>query len=116
MSDHSIPRVVIIGAGFGGLRAARHLGHQAVELTLVDRRNHHTFQPLLYQVATAGLNPSDIAEPIRRIVRKQRNTAVILAQVTSIDATRKKVLFSDGELDYTTLILAAGATHSYFGH
>src|SRR5262245_55621785 len=111
-----MPRVVILGGGFGGLEAARALARAPVRVTLVDRHNHHTFQPLLYQVATAGLNPSDIAAPIRRILRKQRNTSVILGEATAIDPERKRVVLADGELGYDTLILAAGATHSYFGH
>ncbi|MGK3964253.1 NAD(P)/FAD-dependent oxidoreductase [Sorangium sp. So ce118] len=108
--------VVILGAGFGGLYAARALRREAVRVTVVDRRNHHTFQPLLYQVATAGLNASDIAAPIRRVLRKQKNTSVLLAEATAIDPAQKKVIFEDGELGYDKLILAAGASHSYFGH
>lgn len=111
--DH---HVVIVGGGFGGLYAAKALRGAPVRVTVVDRRNHHTFQPLLYQVATAGLNASDIATPIRRVLRRQRNTSVILADATAIDPQRKRVIFTDGELGYDTLILAAGATHSYFGH
>ncbi|WP_437759293.1 NAD(P)/FAD-dependent oxidoreductase [Sorangium sp. So ce1389] len=108
--------VVILGAGFGGLYAARALRREPVRVTVVDRRNHHTFQPLLYQVATAGLNASDIAAPIRRVLRKQKNTSVLLAEATAIDPAQKKVIFEDGELGYDTLVLAAGASHSYFGH
>jgi NADH:ubiquinone reductase (H+-translocating) len=108
--------VVIVGAGFGGLYAARALRRAPVQITIVDRRNHHTFQPLLYQVATAGLNASDIAAPIRRVLRKQKNARVLLAEVTAIDPARKRVIFADGELAYDVLILAVGATHSYFGH
>jgi NADH:ubiquinone reductase (H+-translocating) len=114
--DGGREHVVIVGAGFGGLYAARALRRAPVRITVVDRRNHHTFQPLLYQVATAGLNASDIAAPIRRVLRKQRNATVILAEATAIDPVRKKVVLTDGELGYDTLILAAGATHSYFGH
>jgi NADH dehydrogenase len=99
------PRVVVIGAGFGGLAAARKLGGAPVRLTVVDRRNHHLFQPLLYQVATAGLSPGDIAYPIRSILRKQ-----------AIDTARREVLLADGTLPYDYLILAAGAGHAYFGH
>ncbi|HEV8657114.1 MAG TPA: NAD(P)/FAD-dependent oxidoreductase [Thermoanaerobaculia bacterium] len=110
------PHVVIIGGGFGGLYAARHLRNVPVQVTLVDRHNYHLFQPLLYQVATAALNPSDIAAPIRSVVRRQRNISVILGDVTSIDAERKLVKLVDGELTYDYLIVATGATHSYFNH
>ena len=116
MSGGKDHHVVIVGGGFGGLYAAKGLRKAPVRVTVVDRRNHHTFQPLLYQVATAALNPSDIATPIRRVLREQRNATVILAEVTAIDPERKRVIFTDGELGYDTLILAAGATHSYFGH
>ncbi|WP_437580440.1 NAD(P)/FAD-dependent oxidoreductase [Sorangium sp. So ce887] len=108
--------VVILGAGFGGLYAAKALRREPVRVTVIDRRNHHTFQPLLYQVATAGLNASDIAAPIRRVLRKQKNASVLLAEVTAIDPARKRVIFEDGELGYDKLIMAAGASHSYFGH
>ena len=110
--------VVIIGGGFGGIAAARALKRAPVRVTIVDRRNHHLFQPLLYQVATAALNPSDIASPIRRIVRRQRNAYVILGEATSIDTRRKIVQLADheSEVAYDYLIVAAGATHSYFGH
>jgi NADH dehydrogenase len=110
------PHVVILGGGFGGLYAARALGHSDVRITLIDRRNHHLFQPLLYQVATAGLNPSDIAYPIRSIVRHQKNVRVLLAEARSIDVAQKKVILDDGEVTYDWLIVATGATHSYFGH
>jgi NADH dehydrogenase len=110
------PRVVIVGAGFGGLYAARELRRADIHLTVVDRHNHHLFQPLLYQVATAGLAPEEIAQPIRVILRRQKNADVVLGTVTSINVTERKVLLSDGELDYDYLILAAGAEGSYFGH
>lgn len=110
------PHVVIVGAGFGGLYAAKALRRAPVRVTLVDRRNHHLFQPLLYQVATAALNPSDIAMPIRRVLRDQKNTAVILADACTVDVAGKRVLLADGELAYDKLILATGATHSYFAH
>jgi NADH dehydrogenase len=110
------PHVVIVGAGFGGLYAAKALRPASVRVTLVDRRNHHLFQPLLYQVATAALNPSDIAMPIRRVLRDQKNTAVILADARAVDVAGKRLLLADGELAYDKLILAAGATHSYFAH
>ena len=108
--------VVIIGGGFGGIAAARALKRAPVRLTMIDRRNHHLFQPLLYQVATAALNPSDIASPIRRILRRQRNASVILGEAASIDTRRKIVRLIDGEVAYDYLIVATGATHSYFGH
>jgi NADH dehydrogenase len=111
-----IPRVVIIGAGFGGLTAARALRKAPVRLTILDRRNFHLFQPLLYQVATAALNPSDIAAPIRNIVRRQRNTTVLLADVAAVDTSSRTVRTDHGEVPYDFLVLAAGATDSYFGH
>jgi NADH dehydrogenase len=110
------PHAVIVGAGFGGLYAARALRRAPVDVTVIDRRNHHLFQPLLYQVATAALNPSDIAAPIRKILRRQKNTTVLLADATQVDVERKKVGLSDGEIGYDYLILATGATDSYFGH
>jgi NADH dehydrogenase len=109
-------RVVIIGGGFGGLYAAKTLRRAPVRITLVDRRNYHLFQPLLYQVATAALNPSDIAAPIRSVLRHQENLSVILGDATSIDLDRKLVQLTDGEVAYDILIIATGATHSYFGH
>jgi NADH:quinone reductase (non-electrogenic) len=112
----TLPRVVIVGGGFGGLFAARALAGAPVRLTLVDRRNHHVFQPLLYQVATAGLAAPDIAAPIRHILRSQRNASVILAEVTGFDLQRRTVKLGDGELAYDFAVVAAGAGHSYFGH
>ncbi len=109
-------RVVIVGAGFGGLNAAKALKNAPVEVTVIDRRNHHLFQPLLYQVAAAALNPSDIAVPIRRILRRQRNVEVLLGEATSIDTSTKTLRLRDGELRYDYLIVATGATHSYFGN
>ncbi len=109
------PHVVIIGGGFGGLNAAMALAKAAVTITLIDRRNHHLFQPLLYQVATAALNASDIAYPIRAALAKQRNVRVLLAAATSIDVAAKQVILDDGVLSYDYLIVATGATHSYFG-
>jgi NADH dehydrogenase len=107
---------VIIGGGFGGLSAARALRRAPVEVWLIDRRNHHVFQPLLYQVATAGLSPGDIASPIRWILRRHRNLHVWLAEVTAIDPARRLLRLVDGEVPYDYLIVAAGATHAYFGH
>jgi NADH dehydrogenase len=109
-------KVVIVGAGFAGLAAAHGLRRAAVRITIVDRSNHHLFQPLLYQVATAALSPADIAAPIRRIFRHQPNVTVMLADVTAIDVAGKKVVLADGSVDYDFLILATGATHAYFGH
>jgi NADH dehydrogenase len=111
-----LPRVVIIGAGFGGLYAAQALRGAPVEITVVDRFNHHVFQPLLYQVATAGLSPGDIASPIRTVLRRQQNAKVILAEVVGIDAAARTVLLSDGSVPYDYLILASGARHAYFSH
>src|ERR1035437_6435372 len=115
-SSISLPHIVIVGGGFGGLAAARALGDAPVRITLVDRRNHHLFQPLLYQVATAALNPGDIASPIRRILRRQANVKVILAEAESIDRSAHKVILRDGEIANDYLIIASGATHFYFGH
>jgi NADH:ubiquinone reductase (H+-translocating) len=113
----SLPHVLIIGAGFAGLYAARNLRDAPVRVTVVDRRNHHLFQPMLYQVATAALNPSDIASPIRSILRASRNTEVLLAEVCNIDVDTRRVHFTDGgALAYDYLIIATGARHSYFGH
>jgi NADH dehydrogenase len=115
--DGNRPHVVIIGGGFGGLYCTRALADAPVRVTLVDRRNHHLFQPLLYQVATAALNAADIAQPIRAIVRKQSNCEVLLAEVTAIEAPRHRVLLDDGSsLAFDYLVVATGATHSYFGH
>ena len=108
--------VVIVGGGFGGLYAARALRNVPVQVTLLDRRNHHLFQPLLYQVATAALSPGDIASPIRWILRHQKNVEVLLADVRSIDSGRRTIVLADGEMSYDFLILATGATHAYFGH
>jgi NADH:ubiquinone reductase (H+-translocating) len=111
-------RVVIVGGGFGGLQAAKALADAPVHVTLVDRRNHHLFQPLLYQVATAALSPADIAQPIRSVLRGQPNVEVILAEVDTIDVAAKEVILDEdaGRLPYDYLILAAGANHAYFGH
>ena len=108
--------VVIIGAGFAGLYAAQALKRAPVRVTVLDRRNHHLFQPLLYQVATAGLNPSDIAYPVRTVLRRQKNARVLLADVTRIDTATRTVEYDAGSMQFDYLILATGATHSYFGH
>src|SRR5262245_41054816 len=110
------PRVVIVGAGFGGLSAAKALKHADVRVTLVDRRNHHLFQPLLYQVATAGLSPGQIATPIRTILRYQKNAEVLLGTVRGVDKDRRVVMLDSHEINYDYLVLATGARHSYFGH
>ncbi len=110
------PHVVIIGGGFAGLYCARGLKHVDAQVTVVDRHNYHLFQPLLYQVATAALNPSDIAAPMRGILRKQKNATVILGDAVAVDMDRKRVQLLDGELAYDFLVIATGATHSYFGH
>lgn len=112
----AVPRVVIIGGGFGGLNAARALKRARVQITLVDRRNHHLFQPLLYQVATAALNPSDIATPIRRVLRYQKNVEVLLAEARAIDLANRTITLDEGLLAYDYLIVATGVRHSYFGH
>jgi NADH:ubiquinone reductase (H+-translocating) len=116
MNGKAIPRVVIVGAGFGGLNAAEALAREPVSITVVDRKNHHTFQPLLYQVATAGLSPGEIAAPIRSILRRHKNVEVLLAEVTGFDLDRRMVETPDQEIPYDYLIVAAGATHAYFGH
>jgi NADH:ubiquinone reductase (H+-translocating) len=112
------PRVVIVGAGFGGLTAARALRKAPVQVTVIDRRNYHLFQPLLYQVATAGLSPADIAAPIRSILRDQANVEVLMARVTGVDRARREVLLEDNgrRMPYDYLVIAAGARHAYFGH
>ena len=111
------PRVVVVGAGFGGIRAAQGLGKVAVDVTVLDRKNHHTFQPLLYQVALAVLSPGDIAQPIRSILRDNRNTEVLMDEVLSIDKNAQRVHTRSGaQVVYDYLILATGSTHSYFGH
>ena len=110
------PHVVIVGGGFGGLYAARALRNADLQITLIDRHNYHLFQPLLYQVATAGLSPNDIAYPIRGVLSRQNNTRVFMAEAVAVDVNARKVILHDGEVDYDYLVLATGATHSYFGH
>lgn len=116
MTNNAAPRVVIVGAGFGGLNAAKTLAKAPVQVTVIDRKNHHTFQPLLYQVATAGLSPGEIAAPIRSILRSDRNIEVLMAEVTGFDLERRLVQTAESEVPYDYLIVAAGARHSYFGH
>src|SRR5437868_1818680 len=112
----SAHQVVVIGGGFGGLNVVRKLKRAPVRVTLLDRRNFHLFQPLLYQVATGGLSPANIATPLRALLKRQKNSAVLLAEVVDIDTEKRRVILSDGAIDYDTLIVAAGARHHYFGH
>ena len=118
MKDRGIgPKVVVVGGGFGGLNAAKTLANKAVEVILIDRKNHHTFQPLLYQVALAVLSPGEIASPLRYILRKADNVQILLGEVVKFNTIARQVKLSDGaELDYDYLIVAAGARHAYFGH
>lgn len=117
MMSPEIPHIIIIGGGFAGLWAARGLRKASVNITLIDRCNHHLFQPLLYQVATAGLSAPDIAAPLRHILRKQSNVTVLMGEVTNIDCTSRHVVLQDGTTQrYDYLVLASGATHAYFGH
>src|SRR4026209_1582755 len=121
MTTRPLKHVVIVGGGFGGLAAARALRNAPVRVTLIDRSNHHLFQPLLYQVATATLAPGDIAAPIRHLLHNQRNVTVAMAEVTGVDPARRLVLLDylgrpDTPFEYDYLILATGAAHSYFGH
>ncbi len=109
-------RVVILGGGFAGLSAAQTLKHAHVQVTLIDRCNYHLFQPLLYQVATGSLSPANIAAPFRHILKNQKNTRVLLAEAIGIDVKNRRVMLSDGSIDYDTLIVATGASHQYFGH
>jgi NADH dehydrogenase len=117
MTQHvTRPRIVIIGAGFAGLNAAKALGGAAADITVIDRKNHHTFQPLLYQVALAVLSPAEIASPVRTVLRHARNTEVLLGEVKGFDLEKKLVHLDDMDIPYDYLIIAAGATHAYFGH
>jgi NADH dehydrogenase len=109
-------RVVIVGGGFGGLYTAQSLRRAPVTVTLIDRRNFHLFQPLLYQVATGWLSPADIASPLRAILKHQTNTTVLLAEAVDIEPTNRRVLLRDGAIEYDTLVVATGARHHYFGH
>jgi NADH:ubiquinone reductase (H+-translocating) len=116
MDSNTKHRVVIVGAGFGGLNAATTLATADVHITVIDKKNYHTFQPLLYQVATAGLSPGEIAAPIRSILRRHKNVEVLMAEVVGFDLDRRAVLTSDQEIPFDSLIVAAGASHAYFGH
>src|SRR5260370_9974697 len=110
------PKVVIVGAGFAGLTAARRIARLPVQVTVIDRKNHHTFQPLLYQVATAGLSPGEIAAPIRWILRGHRNVEVLLEEAVDFKLEQNQVITQEDVLDYDFLVIASGATHAYFGH
>lgn len=116
MDGKHIPHVVIVGGGFGGLTLARALAPRGVRITLIDRKNHHTFQPLLYQVATAGVSPGEIAAPIRWILRGRKNVQVLLGEVVGFNLAARSIKLGDVEVAYDYLIVAAGARHSYFGH
>ncbi len=116
MTEKARPQVVIVGGGFGGLKAAEGLARLPVDITLIDRKNHHTFQPLLYQVATAGLSPAEIAAPIRGILARRKNVEVLLGEVSGFDLEKRQVFVHGYHLPYDYLIVAAGATHAYFGH
>ncbi|MGH8205128.1 MAG: NAD(P)/FAD-dependent oxidoreductase, partial [Steroidobacteraceae bacterium] len=116
MTYVSKPRIVVVGAGFGGLAVAQGLRRLQADITLIDRQNHHLFQPLLYQVATAGLSPADIAWPVRHLMRRQENARVLMGEVAGVDARRKVVMLDAGPIAYDILVLATGAAHGYFGH
>src|SRR5262245_54307167 len=109
-------RVAVIGAGCGGLSAAKAAAQAAIDVTVIDRHNYHLFQPLLYQVATAGLSPADIASPIRSILRSQSNANVVLARVSAVDLRRRKVIAEERRIPFDHLVVATGAQHAYFGH
>src|SRR5947208_12959632 len=115
MHESSRHKIVVIGGGFAGLSAVRRLARAPVEITLIDRSNHHLFQPLLYQVATAGLAAPSIAAPLRHILRNQHNVTVLMGDVHGIDVGGRKVLLADRAIDYDYLLVASGATHAYFG-
>ncbi|MFZ0845299.1 MAG: FAD-dependent oxidoreductase, partial [Pseudolabrys sp.] len=111
-----LAKVVIVGAGFGGLETTRTLRRVAADITVIDRQNHHCFQPLLYQVATAALSPADVAWPIRHILRAQKNATVLMADVHDVDTAQKRLHTNFGDISYDYLVIATGAMHSYFGH
>src|SRR4051794_4056357 len=115
-APEGLPRVVVLGAGFAGLTAVKALAGAPCRVTLIDRRNYHLFQPLLYQVATAALSPADIATPIRSILRRQKNATVLMARVEGIDRQNHRVLLGDRAIPYDHLIVATGSRHAYFGH
>src|SRR5271165_4407707 len=114
MNEKARPQIVVVGGGFGGLKAAEGLARLPVDITLIDRKNHHTFQPLLYQVATAGLSPAEIAAPIRGILARHKNIEVLLGEVSGFDLDKRRVFVHGYHLPYDYLIVAAGATHAYF--
>jgi NADH:quinone reductase (non-electrogenic) len=116
MQNTPLHHVVIIGGGFGGLHAAKALRRGPVRVTLIDKRNFHLFQPLLYQVATGGLSPADISHPLRSVFARDRHVSVVMAEVSDIDVTQRRVILRDGSLTYDTLVIATGASHQYFGH
>ena len=109
-------RVVILGGGFGGLSAARRLRRVPVDVTLIDRCNYHLFQPLLYQVATGSLSPANISGPLRQVLKRNKNTMVLLGEAIDLDAPNHRVILSDGVIGYDTLVVATGSSHQYFGH
>ncbi|MDD5543346.1 MAG: NAD(P)/FAD-dependent oxidoreductase [Acidobacteriia bacterium] len=115
-NSEGLHRVVIVGGGFGGLNAVQHLKRAPVRITLIDKRNFHLFQPLLYQVATGGLSPANIASPLRSILRSQKNVEVVLGEMTDLDVEHRRIILKDGSIDYDTLVLAVGAENFYFGH
>src|ERR1700758_2582969 len=110
------PHIVVLGAGFGGLEFCKRFNDPNARITLVDRTNHHLFQPLLYQVATAGLSAPSIAAPLRQILRSQANVTVLMDEALDVDLTQRRVTLDQGTLDYDALVIATGATHAYFGH
>ena len=116
VKNQSAHEVVIIGGGFGGLYATKALGKMPVHVTLVDKRNFHLFQPLLYQVATGTLSPADISSPLRSVVNRNKNTKVLMGEVVDIDPEQQKVILKNGELSYDSLIVATGVSHFYFGN
>ncbi|MCA1553278.1 MAG: FAD-dependent oxidoreductase, partial [Chloroflexi bacterium] len=116
MTNAPLPHVVIIGGGFGGLYAAKALGSAPVRVTVIDRRNFHLFQPLLYQVATGSLSPGDIASTLRAVLERFAHVEVLQAEVVDLDPQARRVILSQGAVEYDTLVIATGSSHSYFGH